>query len=1348
MDRPTDPNALRNTSSVFLDDLTDLPNRYFLYNLFSKFTAEAKAKGVQLCISMLDIDNFKHVNDTQGHLRGDRVIKEVAVILRECVRSDDIVIRYAGDEFVILTRIANESEIRHITNRITERVNRNIFKGKAGEPDLNLTLSGGFAISPRDGEDLEELLDNADKALYFSKDRGKNRFSDFKEVSLETKSYKEVLKALSFPGFIDRIPQINKLKEAYNEVLSYWVYFVLVKGKIGIGKSRLVDEFQNHVQLQGAVTLKGVCSSQHTLEPYYAFSKAIDEYLAKAPNASEIISALTDEEKITLQRLIPHIGAPDVKEQDLKKQRLNIFKGLRDILVNLSQAEKGLLLYFDNMQWLDQATLELLNYFLTTETKHKIMFVATFCEEEIKDKELPSKNFIAEPKGKFVSLELGPLSSEETKEFIVASIPNVNASKDFFDSVYKITQGNCLFTQEIIKCLVEDGKILYKDNQWQLSGPEHLDIPSSLEEVIQRRFRKIDPEIKEILAEAAVMGEQTQLEILRQIVKQDQGRLFEIVDQAKEKGVLNPEAKMDEVDFLSDYVRKAIYKEIAPGQKVDFHRKAEETLRDVYKDNLGQAAGDLIYHSQQMGDAAKVAEYKESLLENAQGLFSPEEIESYLEELSREISGDKKKTLSEIEIEKIETEISEEVLTKVLSLVRAISTALKNISLYPPLSKMREQSIKTVYDLIKDMLEGTTSLTLSELNKILLVNSKRIPYRHEKDQVVEYFISLMAERDAKAIQFLPQIEEREVSAFLAAIVVEPDELRKKGGLASLLTQGKITHIKIEEMDYQRLAALQTGGPSKVKERLTSTMLLDFLLSKSKDGKIDSTLLVNQLKSSPENLAKNLVEAASTIVAQKGFKPTDSQHQAQLIAEGIQEMGTKILPGGWRAYIEDLAKLFSHLDKPIQSELISATVNSPQKEMDSMQEVMSSFSANEIVNIICSGYNQSKDSLIYMKDLANKLTIFQPLRKEKVVPVLEDKLKSMGLNETEVSFVTQKEFKDLSLYDRKEMLFSLPARFYTSIGRDNIQDFIGELISTGNKESLQQVITRILEELGQNVNENKEITYYLLGGFISLVTPSSSKFDDILLNVFSVLQKRIEEEEANFYQPLLKDVELAVQWIVSSLATYVSSERWIMHKRLSCLNDFITAFSKKLEFEGEDKGIQKQKDIIKEFMVRFSQSGLIESLAQQLKDTSLYSLIEEIILKFGPAGVEKLIMALASNADFSFESYMYRKKISDILQKIGKPGIQKIKELIAIENDTIKLRFLVEIIGYIRDPDLIEALASLAKHRDPQIRSDVAKALSHFDDAQSNALLSQMCKDSDVSVAQFAKSHQGRISKGI
>jgi diguanylate cyclase (GGDEF)-like protein/PAS domain S-box-containing protein len=161
------------------DFLTDLPNRVLLNDRLEQAIALGRRRSKQLAILFLDLDLFKNINDSLGHLIGDKLLKSVAGRLMNCVRSSDTVSRQGGDEFVVLL-----SEIEHpgdaarsAENIISALTDSHCIAGH----DLNVSVSIGISIYPSDGEDAESLIKNADAAMYHAKQYGRNNYQFFRQ---------------------------------------------------------------------------------------------------------------------------------------------------------------------------------------------------------------------------------------------------------------------------------------------------------------------------------------------------------------------------------------------------------------------------------------------------------------------------------------------------------------------------------------------------------------------------------------------------------------------------------------------------------------------------------------------------------------------------------------------------------------------------------------------------------------------------------------------------------------------------------------------------------------------------------------------------------------------------------------------------------------------------------------------------------------------------------------------------------------------------------------------------------------------------------------------------------------
>ena len=162
------------------DQLTGLPNRLYLAAHLPGAIEEAKRTGAMLAVLFLDLDRFKHINDSRGHETGDKLLKAVAQRIRATMRNEDVVIRMGGDEFiVVLKSIGNTDQVNEAAARITEALSAPVIVD--GRP-LVTTASIGVSLYPRDGADMGELLRHSDTAMYQAKDRGRNNFQLFSPI--------------------------------------------------------------------------------------------------------------------------------------------------------------------------------------------------------------------------------------------------------------------------------------------------------------------------------------------------------------------------------------------------------------------------------------------------------------------------------------------------------------------------------------------------------------------------------------------------------------------------------------------------------------------------------------------------------------------------------------------------------------------------------------------------------------------------------------------------------------------------------------------------------------------------------------------------------------------------------------------------------------------------------------------------------------------------------------------------------------------------------------------------------------------------------------------------------------
>jgi diguanylate cyclase (GGDEF)-like protein len=157
------------------DGLTGLMNkRYFLRQLQELIVA-AEKEAQPLTVFIFDIDHFKTYNDTNGHLAGDELLRRLAAVIRENLRPGDICCRYGGEEFLIVLPQTDGEQGQMLAESLRGAIESRPFPHQEKQPSGRLTISGGVAVFPQEGETYETLIESADQALYESKRAGRNR---------------------------------------------------------------------------------------------------------------------------------------------------------------------------------------------------------------------------------------------------------------------------------------------------------------------------------------------------------------------------------------------------------------------------------------------------------------------------------------------------------------------------------------------------------------------------------------------------------------------------------------------------------------------------------------------------------------------------------------------------------------------------------------------------------------------------------------------------------------------------------------------------------------------------------------------------------------------------------------------------------------------------------------------------------------------------------------------------------------------------------------------------------------------------------------------------------------------
>ncbi|HZK13230.1 MAG TPA: sensor domain-containing diguanylate cyclase, partial [Desulfobaccales bacterium] len=178
-------NVQKLEARTFIDEVTGFYNTRYLIHELDRLIPQALDQNDHFSVVFLDLDNFKTVVDSYGHLRGSKVLAQVARVISGVLEPDDSLVRYGGDEFIILMPQRSQPGALETTRRLRRTLNQSTFLQDEGL-SIQVTASYGIASLPEDAQDRETLLFIADQALFTSKGRGRDRIMLARDLVAES----------------------------------------------------------------------------------------------------------------------------------------------------------------------------------------------------------------------------------------------------------------------------------------------------------------------------------------------------------------------------------------------------------------------------------------------------------------------------------------------------------------------------------------------------------------------------------------------------------------------------------------------------------------------------------------------------------------------------------------------------------------------------------------------------------------------------------------------------------------------------------------------------------------------------------------------------------------------------------------------------------------------------------------------------------------------------------------------------------------------------------------------------------------------------------------------------------
>jgi len=803
---------------IFEDELTGIHNRRFLHSYLEHKVHWKEGTNYPLSLLIIDLDRFKEVNDTYGHVAGDQLLTWVAALLTEVGGENGLPVRFGGDEFILLLPQTDAGGARDVTSRLLQRVRDRPFRLRDAGVAIPLTLSIGIATAPTDGTSGRELLQAADTALYHAKLSGRDQAASAREVDPKKVFPRTALHRLLASGIAGRDTELRIVSEALLAVSGGQSQFLLFEGAPGMGKTTLLDAIGRNISGDAFAVAKVGGDQQEGYRPYYLATRILVALLNQRPDGgAALVQNLGAEDLAHLSRIAPQMGegTSGLATADEGAMRQRIFGALARFVPRVVDG-RPLVLIIDDLQFADEATLAVLRVLLQHQKLPLLVCGATLEALSLgREEEAPPIERFQAARGRDVRIhqvKLPPLTREHVGDYLGSVFPNLQMPDGFDAELARLTQGNPLFLGEIIRKLVADRKVTLVGQEWVIAPIEPGYLPRSLDDVVMEKIAALDSQGRGLLEQAAAFGEDVPLSVLTGSSELDENRVLEFLDRAEALGLVSQdfERNDDVMRFLGKRVLEISYGAIDQRRREALHEHVGGYEERLYQQRFPPSASLLAYHFKRSANQEKARRYERVQQTYAHAMFNATEAARYTEQLLDEEAD-------------ADDQLPVESVALIPDLLRAYMTAVRSIQLYPPDSKTIPQALQLLRQHLDAVLATTVALRFSHDRRLLLVNGQRLDVS-DWTALAESVVELLDQCELQELTFRRDVSETELKTLLAIIAGSKPERLDTGFWERLAQERKLTRIQPQQMRYSKVlrmrsAALARAGAQGEEEEL-------------------------------------------------------------------------------------------------------------------------------------------------------------------------------------------------------------------------------------------------------------------------------------------------------------------------------------------------------------------------------------------------------------------------------------------------------------------------------------------------------------------------------------------------
>ena len=374
--------------------------------------------------------------------------------------------------------------------------------------------------------------------------------SDLLDPEARAEQELRVIDRIARGRFIGREQEFNEARELWGKAVGGQGQTLLISGEPGIGKTRLMRELATHVEVTGGRTLVGTCYAEGGA-PYAPFAQIVRRTLGKGGQnghplpefvLADLLSLAPD-----LKPYYPQLPANPPLEPQAEQQRL--FENVVAYCSTLSE-ESPLMVVLDDAHWADSGSLSMLRHLARRTRRNRVLLMATYREVELNESRPFHEVMLDLNRERLATrLKLARLTRVETQALLTA-IFEEEITPDFLDGIYRETEGNPFFIEEVCKALVEEGKLYFEDGRWHRPSMDELEIPQSVRVAIQSRITTMPEPFQETLRLAAILGREFDYDTLAKASEVNEDALIEALEAATHAQLIERGERQGRGDLL------------------------------------------------------------------------------------------------------------------------------------------------------------------------------------------------------------------------------------------------------------------------------------------------------------------------------------------------------------------------------------------------------------------------------------------------------------------------------------------------------------------------------------------------------------------------------------------------------------------------------------------------------------------------------------------------------------------------------------------------------------------------------------------------------------------------------